>query len=449
MRDGVVDEDRDQLAEPQRRRRRPRPAADRRRSVTPRSAAIAVSGPTASTATSARSTGARSSSIVPASVRARSSRSSTRAVRWVVSASMSSSAAPTWRDRLVLVAPQVGDAGPDHGERRAQLVAGVGGELALAPQGRLAPVDRGADRHERPAGVDPAGRDGEGQRGEAAEHEDGEERGEEPLLRDPLADHLDHPLAVAARHGQGVDPDRRLVERRRARVRRRRLAGGRDATARWGGPSTSSRRPRTEPSGWIASVSVPDCSPPKANPNGGRSGDRPGPADDPRRPRRHGSRGRPCPGWRARWRRPRRRARPSARRMSSVRPPLQAMRRSRVRRRSAASSPAASLPRAAGVGASGSASTDAVPDAADGLDPGAAVGAELRAQQVDVGLDRVGRERRAVRPGLVEELVAREDLAGPAEEALQDGVLALAQVDRRAARRSPAGRSRRGRSARP
>ncbi len=63
--------------------------------ATPRSAASDVSGPAASTATSARSTGTCSSSIVPASVRARRRRSSTRAARWVVSASMSSRAVPT------------------------------------------------------------------------------------------------------------------------------------------------------------------------------------------------------------------------------------------------------------------------------------------------------------------------------------------------------------------
>ena len=73
------------------------------------------------------------------------------------------------------------------------------GELALAPQGGLAAVDRAPDRHERPAGVDPPGRDREGQGAEAAEDEHGEERGEEPLLRDAFADHLDDPLAVVRR----------------------------------------------------------------------------------------------------------------------------------------------------------------------------------------------------------------------------------------------------------
>ena len=72
-----------------------------------------------------------------------------------------------------------------------------------------------------------------------------------------------------------VDPDRRLVEARGARSRRRRRA--RPSTdGSIGIPATSSRRPRTEPSGWIATVRVPDCPPPKAKPNGGRSGRGPG-----------------------------------------------------------------------------------------------------------------------------------------------------------------------------
>jgi hypothetical protein len=58
------------------------------------------------------------------------------------------------------------------------------------------------------------------------------------------------------------------------------------------------------------------------------------------------------------------------------------------------------------------------------------VGTELVAEQVDVGLDRVRREGHAIRPGVVEQLVARQDLTGPAQQALQDRELALAQVDR-------------------
>ena len=206
------------------------------------------SGPTASTATSARSTGARSSSIVPASVRARSSRSSTSAVRWAVSASMSSSAAPTCADRLVLVAPQVRHAGPDHRQRRPQLVARVGRELALAAQGGLAPVDRGPDRHQGPAGVDPAGGHGQGEGGQAADDEDPEERAR----------------GAAARRSARRSPGRRTCRRRdrppasrrgsasrrsRPRGRPRRSAGRPPPTPRSGAPRRRRDGPRTVPSG--------------------------------------------------------------------------------------------------------------------------------------------------------------------------------------------------------
>ena len=52
------------------------------------------------------------------------------------------------------------------------------------------------------------------------------------------------------------------------------------------------------------------------------------------------------------------------------------------------------------------------------------------AQVVDVGVDRVRRHRHAERPGLVEQLVARQRLAGVAQEALEQRELARAQVDR-------------------
>ena len=114
--------------------------------------------------------------------------------------------------------------------------------------------------------------------------------------------------------------------------------------------------------------------------------------------------------------------------MSSVSPPLQAMRRRRVRRRSAASS---RRPRRRGAsGRAGQRARIRYPTPRTVSIHAAAVGAELRAQQVDVRLDRVRRQRRPVGPRLVQELVAREDLARAPEEAFQDRVLALAQVDR-------------------
>ena len=50
--------------------------------------------------------------------------------------------------RLVLVQPQVLDAGADDGQRGAQLVAGVGRELALSPERLALGVQRGPDGHQ-------------------------------------------------------------------------------------------------------------------------------------------------------------------------------------------------------------------------------------------------------------------------------------------------------------
>ena len=58
------------------------------------------------------------------------------------------------RDRLVAMPLEVLDAAPDDGQRRAQLVAGVGGELALAAQRDALVGQRLADRDERPARID-------------------------------------------------------------------------------------------------------------------------------------------------------------------------------------------------------------------------------------------------------------------------------------------------------
>ena len=58
------------------------------------------------------------------------------------------------RDRLGSMALEVVDAAPDDGQRRAQLVAGIGRELALAAEGRALVRQRLADRHQRPARID-------------------------------------------------------------------------------------------------------------------------------------------------------------------------------------------------------------------------------------------------------------------------------------------------------
>ena len=101
---------------------------------TPRSVAGLPIAEAPSAATSPRSTGTRSSATAPESERASSSRSSTIAVMWRTSSSMSVERVADRRDRLVAVPLEVLDAAPDDGQRRAQLVAGVGGELALAAQ---------------------------------------------------------------------------------------------------------------------------------------------------------------------------------------------------------------------------------------------------------------------------------------------------------------------------
>src|SRR5450756_717050 len=48
---------------------------------------------------------------------------------------------------------------------------------------------------------------------------------------------------------------------------------------------------------------------------------------------------------------------------------------------------------------------------------------------MDISLNCVRRQGHAIGPGIVEQLVARQDLAGPAQQALEDRELALAEVD--------------------
>ena len=154
--DRVVDEDHDELPQPGRRRPRRSPAPGRPRRGRSFAPAGLASDEAASAATSPRSSGWRSSETAPESERARSSRSSTSEVRCSTSAPMSSSASPTDADRLVGVAAEVLERAPDDGQRRAQLVARVGRELALAAEREPLVAERLADRDERPAGVDGA-----------------------------------------------------------------------------------------------------------------------------------------------------------------------------------------------------------------------------------------------------------------------------------------------------
>src|SRR5664280_3726969 len=191
----------------------------------------------------------------------------------------------------------------------------------------------------------------------------------------------------------------------------------------------SSAGPTSPPSGRTMSASVPDASPPKPGPSTNRSGICPG---------SWSSRSSPL-ARAARMSVPRDAsdpetaaysAAPSSTRMSSVSPPLHARRRSRVRRSSVAS------PFSRGS----SAATQAVPHPANRLDAGCAVRPELLAKEVDIRLDGVRCERGPVRPRVVEQLVAAQDLPRPAQEALQDRVLAATELNLRAAHRHPAQR---------
>src|SRR5450759_2863648 len=119
-------------------------------------------------------------------------------------------------------------------------------------------------------------------------------------------------------------------------------------------------------------------------------------------------------------------------RTSSVVPPLQATSRhrtERIRRASASDDSTGSV--SSGIG-------HPVADAADRLDPAAGV-TELGPQVVDIGVDGIRGDRHAEGPRLVEQLVAAQALAGMPEEALQQGKLARAQLDRPTLDRHPAG----------
>ena len=89
---------------------------------------------------------------------------------------------PVHGRRIVAAASQLGDRGARDRERGPELVARVGGELALAPE-------RLADRHQRAAGVDVAHRDRRREDGQAAAEQDDEQRAQGVHLRGPVADH--------------------------------------------------------------------------------------------------------------------------------------------------------------------------------------------------------------------------------------------------------------------
>ena len=105
------------------------------------------------------------------------------------------------RDRLVAVPLEVLDAAPDDGQRRAQLVARVGRELALASQRDALVGQRLADRDERPPRIDGPEPERHEDDDDPADEQDHEHHVERPLLGDPVADDLDGIcLAVVGQH---------------------------------------------------------------------------------------------------------------------------------------------------------------------------------------------------------------------------------------------------------
>ena len=106
-------------------------------------------------------------------------------------------------DRLVLVQPQVLDAGAHDGQRRPQLVAGVGRELALSPERLALGVQRGPDGHQGARRVGGAEHARQHQRQDAATDQHLEQRLERVLLGGPVLDDLDDVSVAAAGSWRG------------------------------------------------------------------------------------------------------------------------------------------------------------------------------------------------------------------------------------------------------
>ena len=90
----------------------------------------------------------------------------------------------------------------DHGQRRAQLVARVGRELALA-------ADRLADGHQGAAGVEPPDRGGQRDGGQAGQPQHGDRHLERAELVGPVGHHLEHVDTQARLDRLGQHPLRR------------------------------------------------------------------------------------------------------------------------------------------------------------------------------------------------------------------------------------------------
>lgn len=115
---------------------------------------------------------------------------------------------PHGLDRLCSVATEMLEGASDHGERRPQLVAGVGGELALPADGEALGGQRFADRDQRPPRVDGPGAGRHEQGDEPSAHKDGEQDLERSLLGSPVPHHLDDQRPEPRVDPFAQDPDR-------------------------------------------------------------------------------------------------------------------------------------------------------------------------------------------------------------------------------------------------
>ena len=358
-------------------------------------------------------------------------------------------------DGLRRVPSQVVDARPDHGQRRTQFVRGVGREFALAAK-RLALVDeRAAERDEGSTRIDSADARRRQQRNQAADHEDDDEDPQRSLLGRPVADDLEvvrlapepdrvREDADRGRHGGLLDLARRDHGRLDAARGHHAHHGGRDR-----------RRADVAPTGRLGRVErlhdrqARRHAPPAARSDRDaiaiddhREDARIGATEDEPARRNVATRVRPStredPGLRHELRVPCAlrdrstavyRIAPRTTSTASVMPPLHKARLMRTRRSNCASAGVTSGAEwSAGSGAmTPSGIREAVPHAANGLDEPSR-GAKLVAQVVDVGIDRVRRHRDPERPRLVEQLIARQGLAGVPEQAFEQGELAWAEL---------------------
>ena len=202
---------------------------------TPRSAAGLASAVDPSATTSPRSTGIRSSSIAPG-VGAREEQEVLDHRRHVADLVVDVlEGGADLAHRLGAMPLEVLDAAADDRERRAQLVAGIGGEVALATERHSLVRQRLADRDERAAGVHGPEAEGHDDDHEAADEEHGEHDVERALLRGPVLDDLDQERrAGGVLDRLGEEPDRGALDLRgpdvaTAREGRRRGAGVRQA----------------------------------------------------------------------------------------------------------------------------------------------------------------------------------------------------------------------------